>query len=152
MARKAIAFAGIEQARPQILCDAANPFRIHAQTRKVGGGGHHRRGITLGVGDAADNPGRPDRRSIICPRDGSIIAVHPRQGGVSASPSQGKIAPPFFRGCGDCAAFFRMKRERLALVVQFRTEQTRRKDGGKQIAQSGTVSANIWNRMAVKLS
>jgi hypothetical protein len=45
-----------------------------------------------------------------------------------------------------------VKRQCPALVVQFRTEQTRRKDGGEQIAQSGTVSANTWNRVAVKLS
>ena len=71
---------------------------------------------------------------------------------MSASPSQGKIAPPFFRGSGDGAFFFRVKRQHLALVVQFRTEQTRPKDEGKQIAQSGTVSANSWNSVEVKLS
>ena len=71
---------------------------------------------------------------------------------MSAGPSQGKIAPAFFRGSGDRASFFRVKRQRLALLEQFRTEQARRQDGGKQIAQSGTVSANIWNRVAVKLS
>ena len=104
------------------------------------------------MGDAADNPGGPDRRAIICPCDGPVVAAQLRQRGMGASPSQGKIAPPFFRRAGDRAFLLRMKRQRLALVEQFRAEQARHKDRRQQAAQSGTVSANIWNRVAVKLS
>ena len=71
---------------------------------------------------------------------------------MGAGSPQGKVALPLWRGAGDKALLTGRKRQRLPQIMQFGTEKPRHQDARQKAGQSGTVSAKIWNRVAVKFS
>ena len=68
------------------------------------------RGITFGVGDAADNPGRPDRQAIATPRNRHRVQAKLGQRGARATTPGGKIPAPLLYRMFHEGGFFGMKR------------------------------------------